>query len=199
MQILGDLSNQDDLELILYSMILINTVLNSIPDQDTFYDVSDNFEEQNMQNIIKHYQKNQIKDEHDLHKQILQQMDLYEAALIQEDGEDTSNNNDELNSSFGSNSTNSSNNKSTRDALATNLRYLSKFLSVCFFCYLSVLLAANSSCIFFELGGHLFLFFFNSNFISFRISALNLTQFIILSINFFYYHTYFLWNIVNNS
>lgn len=78
MQILSDLSNQDDLELILYSMILINTVLNSIPDQDTFYDVSDLYEEQNMQNIIKHYQKNQIKDEHGLHKQIIQQMDLYE-------------------------------------------------------------------------------------------------------------------------
>ena len=122
MQILGDLSNQDDLELILYSMILINTVLNSIPDQDTFYDVSDYFEEQNMQNIIKHYQKNQIKDEHGLAKQIVQQMDLYEASLAQEDGEDA--NNDELNSSFSSNSTSSStNNKSSRDSLATNLRY----------------------------------------------------------------------------
>lgn len=122
MQILGDLSNQDDLELILYSMILINTVLNSIPDQDTFYDVSDFFEEQNMQNIIKHYQKNQIKDEHGLAKQIVQQMDLYEASLAQEDGEDA--NNDDLNSSFSSNSTSSStNNKNSRDSLATNLRY----------------------------------------------------------------------------
>ena len=78
MQVLGDLTNQDDLELILYSMILINTVLNSKPDQDTFYDVSDSFEEQNMQTIIQHYFKNQIKDEHGLHKQIVQQMELYE-------------------------------------------------------------------------------------------------------------------------
>lgn len=78
MQILGDLSNQDDLELILYSMILINTVLNSIPDQDTFYDVSDAYEEQGMQKIIQHYFKNPIKDENGLFKQIIQQMELYE-------------------------------------------------------------------------------------------------------------------------
>ena len=78
MSILCDLSNQDDLELILYSMILINTVLNSIPDQDTFYDVSDSFEELGMQRIIQHYFKNQIKDENGNYKQIVQQMELYE-------------------------------------------------------------------------------------------------------------------------
>lgn len=81
MQILGDLSNQDDLELILYSMILINTVLNAIPDQDTFYDVSDSFEEQGMQHIIQVYFKNPIKhDENGLFKQIIQQMELYEVS-----------------------------------------------------------------------------------------------------------------------
>jgi hypothetical protein len=82
MQILGDLSNQDDLELILYSMILINTVLNSIPDQDTFYDVSDAYEEQGMQRIIQHYFKNPIKDENGLFKQIVQQMELYEVYSL---------------------------------------------------------------------------------------------------------------------
>ncbi|RNA32194.1 FH1 FH2 domain-containing 3 isoform X1, partial [Brachionus plicatilis] len=79
MAILGDLSNQDDLELILYSMILINTVLNAIPDQDTFYDVSDSFEEQGMQQIIQHYFKNPVKhDDTGCFKQIVQQMELYE-------------------------------------------------------------------------------------------------------------------------
>lgn len=83
MNILGDLSNQDDLELILYSMILINTVLNAIPDQDTFYDVSDSFEEQGMQQIIQHYFKNPVKhDESGCFKQIIQQMELYEVNVL---------------------------------------------------------------------------------------------------------------------
>ena len=78
MQILNDLTNKDDLELILYSMILINTVLNAIPDQDKFYDVSDALEEQGMQRIIQHYLKNTIKDEFGYYKQIVTQMELYE-------------------------------------------------------------------------------------------------------------------------
>ena len=85
MLILGDTSNQDDLELILYSMILINTVLNSIPDQDTFYDISDSYEEQGMQGIIKNFIKNQTRDQREdngLYKQIVQQMELYEVSLI---------------------------------------------------------------------------------------------------------------------
>ena len=85
MQILGDLSNRDDLELILYSMILINTVLNAIPDQDTFYDVSDAYEEQGMQRIIQHYFKNPVKEDasanYTNYKQIVQQMELYEVKL----------------------------------------------------------------------------------------------------------------------
>ena len=118
MQILRDLSNQDDLELILYSMILINTVLNSIPDQDTFYDVSDAFEEQAMQSIIQHYFRNPVREDTTGNfKQIIQQMELYEAALLQEDGDE------ELNSSFSSNSTTSSNNqinKSPNSSSITN-------------------------------------------------------------------------------
>jgi FH1/FH2 domain-containing protein 3 len=78
MQILSDDSNQNDLELILYSMILINTVLNSIPDQDTFYDVSDSYEIQGMQGLIQYYYKHPINDEHGHFKQIIQQMELYE-------------------------------------------------------------------------------------------------------------------------
>ena len=81
MQILNDLSNQDDLELILYSMILINTVLNAIPDQDKFYDVSDALEEQGMQRIVQHYFKNTIKDEFGYYKQIITQMELYEVNI----------------------------------------------------------------------------------------------------------------------
>ena len=162
MQILGDLSNRDDLELILYSMILINTVLNAIPDQDTFYDVSDAYEEQGMQRIIQHYFKNPVKEDasanYTNYKQIVQQMELYEvkldffklilgfsliyfkqskAALLQEDGDESNMNNDDLNSSFSSNSTTSSNhitnnkspnslnsNSNATSSLAPNLRYL---------------------------------------------------------------------------
>ena len=80
MQILNDLTNKDDLELILYSTILINTVLNAIPDQDKFYDVSDALEEQGMQRIIQHYLKNPIKDEYGYYKQISTQMELYEVS-----------------------------------------------------------------------------------------------------------------------
>ena len=64
-------------------MILINTVLNAIPDQDTFYDVSDSYEEQGMQQIIQHYLKNPAKhDDTGSSKQIVQQMELYEVSGI---------------------------------------------------------------------------------------------------------------------
>lgn len=138
MQILSDFGNQDDLELILYSMILINTVLNAIPDQDTFYDVSDAYEEQGMQRIIQHYLKSSNSKDDNHMKQIIQQMELYEAALQQEDGEEI-HGNDDVNSSLSSNSTNSMNTKSsytnknqtsystsngTNSSLAPNLRFL---------------------------------------------------------------------------
>jgi len=115
MKILNDLTNQDDLELILYSMILINTVLNSIPDQDTFYDVSDALEEQGIQRIIQHYMKNPLNDDMGYFKQIVQQMELYEAALKQEDGDD-------LDGSFVDLSYSSNGNLSANQA--SNLRYL---------------------------------------------------------------------------
>jgi hypothetical protein len=129
MQILTDLTNKDDLELILYSMILINTVLNAIPDQDTFYDVSDAYEEQGMQRVIQHYLKNTIKDENGLYKQIVQQMELYEAALTQEDGEEVTGYEQEnstiqlsqINNSF-SNSLNNKSKSTNSTSLAPNLR-----------------------------------------------------------------------------
>jgi len=116
-------------------------VLNSIPDQDTFYDVSDLLEEQGMQGVVGHYRRRQASggDEHGLARQIAQQMELYEASLAQEDGEENGaangaengagNGAEDLNSSFSSGSTaSSSNNKSSRDSLATNLRYAFKCL-----------------------------------------------------------------------
>ena len=39
-----------DIELLIFSMTLINKTLNGIPDQDTYYDVCDVLEEQGMGN-----------------------------------------------------------------------------------------------------------------------------------------------------
>ena len=172
MQILTDLTNKDDLELILYSMILINTVLNSTPDQDTFYDVSDSLEEQGMQRVIQHYMKHaaaaithsnaaaaaaaKSDDQTEFYKQCVQQMELYEAALLQEDGEelDITTDSNEFNTSYcslssssafgtggggggGGSGSNGHRNKSLNMSLSSAsltsvLRYLNHFCCCCF-------------------------------------------------------------------
>jgi hypothetical protein len=72
-----------DIELLIFSMTLINKTLNGIPDQDTYYDITDTIEEQGMERIIQHYMSKQGTD-HDL----LQQFRTYEAVLRHEDGDD---------------------------------------------------------------------------------------------------------------
>ena len=47
MNVLGD-KDGIDTELLVYAMTLINKILSNIPDQDTFYDITDALEEQNM-------------------------------------------------------------------------------------------------------------------------------------------------------
>ena len=72
-----------DIELLIFSMTLINKTLNGILDQDTYYDITDAIEEQGMERIIQHYMSKQGTD-HDL----LQQFRTYEAVLRHEDGDD---------------------------------------------------------------------------------------------------------------
>ena len=56
--------------------------LNAIPDQDTFYDVTDYLEEQGIERII---QRHMNKKGADL--DLLEQFQVYEAVLKHEDGE----------------------------------------------------------------------------------------------------------------
>ncbi|XP_060077995.1 uncharacterized protein LOC132557517 isoform X2 [Ylistrum balloti] len=83
--IIGILDEKDggDTELLIYSMTLINKVLNAIPDQDTFYDVTDALEELGMEQITRIYMNRNGAD-----LDLLSQFQAYEAALRNEDGEE---------------------------------------------------------------------------------------------------------------
>ncbi|VDP99361.1 unnamed protein product [Trichobilharzia regenti] len=82
--IINILNNEaSDSELLVYAMTLLNKTLNSIPDQDTFYDVTDCLEEMGMQKIVQcHLSKKNCDPE------LAEQLNLYEASLRYEDGED---------------------------------------------------------------------------------------------------------------
>ncbi|XP_061197952.1 FH1/FH2 domain-containing protein 3-like isoform X3 [Saccostrea echinata] len=83
--IMGILDEKEggDTELLTYAMTLVNKVLNAIPDQDTFYDVTDALEELGMERVT---QRQMNKNGADL--DLLTQFQIYEAALKAEDGED---------------------------------------------------------------------------------------------------------------
>ncbi|KAK3086683.1 hypothetical protein FSP39_021897 [Pinctada imbricata] len=72
-----------DTELLVYAMTLVNKVLNAIPDQDTFYDVTDSLEELGMERVT---QRQMNKNGADL--DLLSQFAIYDAALKAEDGEE---------------------------------------------------------------------------------------------------------------
>nr|XP_046910731.1 FH1/FH2 domain-containing protein 3-like isoform X5 [Dermatophagoides farinae] len=75
-----------DIELLIFSMTLINKTLNGLPDQDTYYDVCDALEEQGIERIIQHYMS-----KHGTDRDLLQQFRIYEAVLRLEDGDDDGN------------------------------------------------------------------------------------------------------------
>ncbi|XP_056013907.1 FH1/FH2 domain-containing protein 3-like isoform X5 [Ostrea edulis] len=83
--IMGILDEKEggDTELLTYAMTLVNKVLNAIPDQDTFYDVTDAFEELGMERVT---QRHMNRNGADL--DLLAQFQIYEAALKSEDGEE---------------------------------------------------------------------------------------------------------------
>ncbi|KAK2913875.1 hypothetical protein Q8A67_002274 [Cirrhinus molitorella] len=74
--------NGSDTELLIYTMTLINKVLAALPDQDSFYDVTDCLEQLGMESIV---QKRMTSSgtEGDLKQQFI----IYENALKCEDGE----------------------------------------------------------------------------------------------------------------
>ncbi|XP_069757525.1 FH1/FH2 domain-containing protein 1 isoform X1 [Narcine bancroftii] len=75
--------NGADTELLVFTMTLINKTLGALPDQDSFYDVTDCLEQQGMENIIQRHMSNKGTD-----PDLKQQFTIYENALKHEDGED---------------------------------------------------------------------------------------------------------------
>jgi len=82
MKILNEMDNSSS-EVVLLIITLFNTVLSAIPDQDTFYDMTDALEKQGMQRCTQFF-LNRKPAEPDL----IEQFNIYDAALRHEDGED---------------------------------------------------------------------------------------------------------------
>jgi FH1/FH2 domain-containing protein 3 len=80
-RLLKDYDNADT-ELLIYATSLINKTLSGLSDQDSFYDESDFLEQQGMESIIQRYMSRTGTD-----LDLLDQFQLYEAALRFEDGE----------------------------------------------------------------------------------------------------------------
>ncbi|XP_026712683.1 FH1/FH2 domain-containing protein 1 isoform X1 [Athene cunicularia] len=73
--------NGADTELLVFTMTLINKTLAALPDQDTFYDVTDCLEQQGMERVVQQYLGSKGTD-----LDLKQQFALYESALKLEDG-----------------------------------------------------------------------------------------------------------------
>nr|XP_026694234.1 FH1/FH2 domain-containing protein 3 [Ciona intestinalis] len=82
MDVLGE-KDGIDTELLVYAMTLLNKTLSNVPDQDTFYDITDALEEQEMEAIS---QRHLNKKGNDL--DLVEQFKIYELALKHEDGEE---------------------------------------------------------------------------------------------------------------
>ena len=67
--------------LYVYTCFCLMQVLNAIPDQDTFYDVSDALEEQGLEKVIANYRSRK-----GVERDLMNQLNLYEAMLRHEDG-----------------------------------------------------------------------------------------------------------------
>ncbi|EDO36709.1 predicted protein [Nematostella vectensis] len=88
-EIVGILSEKDSLgdeEILIYAMTLVNKasdILYATPDQDTFYDITDDLEELDMENTVKMHQ-----DRRGTNIDLLEQLNIYETALRIEDGDE---------------------------------------------------------------------------------------------------------------
>ncbi|KAK2854353.1 hypothetical protein Q5P01_007014 [Channa striata] len=74
--------NGSDTELLVFAMTLINKTLAALPDQDSFYDVTDSLEQLGMENIVQKHMKNKGTE-----PELRAQFTIYETALKQEDGD----------------------------------------------------------------------------------------------------------------
>nr|XP_033796618.1 FH1/FH2 domain-containing protein 1 isoform X2 [Geotrypetes seraphini] len=74
--------NGADSELLIFAMTLINKTLAALPDQDSFYDVTDWLEQQGMESIIQRHMNNKAID-----PDLKQKFTAYESALKYEDEE----------------------------------------------------------------------------------------------------------------
>ncbi|XP_054697058.1 FH1/FH2 domain-containing protein 1 isoform X3 [Grus americana] len=72
--------NGADTDLLVFAMTLINKTLAALPDQDTFYDVTDCLEQQGMEHVVQQYLGSKGTD-----LDLKQQFTLYESALKLED------------------------------------------------------------------------------------------------------------------
>uniref|UniRef100_A0A8C4VWP5 Formin homology 2 domain containing 1 n=1 Tax=Gopherus evgoodei TaxID=1825980 RepID=A0A8C4VWP5_9SAUR len=73
--------NGADTELLVFAMTLINKTLAALPDQDSFYDVTDCLEQQGMEHIVQRHMHNKGLD-----PDVKQQFAIYESSLKHEDG-----------------------------------------------------------------------------------------------------------------
>ncbi|XP_045542234.1 uncharacterized protein LOC106717236 isoform X1 [Papilio machaon] len=83
MKILQDI-DASDTELLIYATTLINVCLNNIPDRDTYYDQVDTLQDQGIDDIIQLYMSKQGTD-----LDLLRQLQIFEAVLLYEDGDET--------------------------------------------------------------------------------------------------------------
>ncbi|XP_073515802.1 FH1/FH2 domain-containing protein 1 isoform X4 [Phyllobates terribilis] len=74
--------NGADSELLVFAMTLINKTLGALPDQDSFYDVTDCLEQLGMERLIQRHMNNKGTD-----PDLKQRLALYESALRLEDGD----------------------------------------------------------------------------------------------------------------
>ncbi|KAM9494195.1 FH1/FH2 domain-containing protein 1 isoform 3-T3 [Clarias gariepinus] len=74
--------NGSDTELLVFTMTLINKTLAALPDQDSFYDVTDSLEQQGMEHIMEKHVNSKLID-----PDLKHQFTIYENALKHEDGE----------------------------------------------------------------------------------------------------------------
>uniref|UniRef100_A0A8D3C2Y8 Formin homology 2 domain containing 1 n=1 Tax=Scophthalmus maximus TaxID=52904 RepID=A0A8D3C2Y8_SCOMX len=74
--------NGSDTELLMFTMTLINKTLAVLPDQDSFYDLTDSLEQLGMETIIHKHMNNKATEPH-----LRAQFTIYETALRNEDGD----------------------------------------------------------------------------------------------------------------
>ncbi|CAH0715947.1 unnamed protein product, partial [Brenthis ino] len=83
MKILQDF-DASDTELLIYATTLINRCLNNVPDRNTYYDQIDALQDQGIDDIIQLYMSKQGTD-----LDLLRQLQIFEAVLLYEDGDET--------------------------------------------------------------------------------------------------------------